>query len=59
MNTEVRFSSPFIDDLDLELLENTFGEKTDNIIEILEYSPYEVSIIVSLLNRLETKLTTK
>lgn len=59
MNTEVRFSSPFIDDLDLELLENTFGEKTDNIIEILEYSPYEVSIIVGLLNRLETKLTTK
>lgn len=59
MDTEFRFSSPFLDNLDLELLKNTFNENADNIIEILEHSPYGISIIVCLLKKLDNKLNIK
>lgn len=55
MNTSVRFSSPVLDELDLELLENTFGEMLDRVVEILDSAPYEISIITCLLKRLEYK----
>lgn len=56
MNIGVRFSSPVLDDLDLELLKDTFGETVDNVVETLECAPYEISIIICLLKRLEYKI---
>ena len=32
MNIGVRFSSPVLDDLDIELLKETFGESIDDVI---------------------------
>lgn len=58
MNTRVRFSSPVLDDLDIELLKDTFEFEIDNIIETLESAPYEISIIACLIKRLEYKIKT-
>ena len=57
MNIGVRFSSPVLDDLDIELLKETFGESIDDVITTLECSPYEISIIACLLKRLEYKIS--
>ena len=56
MDVNIRFSSPVLDDLDLELLKDTFDETIDNVIEILDSAPYEISIITCLLGRLVYKL---
>lgn len=56
MNIGVRFSSPVLDDLDLELLNDTFAGTIDHLLEILECAPHEISIITCLLKRLEYKI---
>ena len=56
MDIGIRFSSPVLDEIDLDLLEENFGNKTKDILEILENAPYEISIIVSLMKKLETKI---
>lgn len=56
MNIGVRFSSPVLNDLDLELLKDTFNVTVDNVVETLECAPYEISIIACLLRRLEYKI---
>lgn len=56
MDIGIRFSSPVLDDVDVELLEDTFARTVDNVLEILECAPYEISIITCLLKRLEYKI---
>ena len=56
MDIGIRFSSPVLDDVDVELLEDTFARTVDNVLEILECVPYEISIITCLLKRLEYKI---
>jgi len=56
MDLGIRFSTPVLDDLDLNLLTDEFGENVEEVIEILENAPHEISIIVSMLKRLECRL---
>lgn len=56
MDIGIRFSSPVLDEIDLDLLEENFGNNTKDILEVLENAPYEISIIVSLMKKLETKI---
>ena len=57
MDLGIRFSTPVLDDLDLNLLTDEFGEDVEEVIEILENAPYEISIIVSMLKRLECRIS--
>ena len=54
MDIGIRFSSPVLDEIEVALLEENFGNKTKDILEALENAPYEISIIVSLMKKLET-----
>ena len=58
MELGIRFSSPTLDDKDYKLLSDLFGLRMDETIEIIENAPCEISIIVSLLQKIleKTKL---
>ncbi|MCI6001705.1 MAG: hypothetical protein MRZ37_00900 [Tenericutes bacterium] len=56
MNLGIRFSSPALDDNDYKVLAQTFNLELNEIIEIVENAPYEISILVSLLQKLLEKL---
>ena len=56
MNLGIRFSSPTLDDNDYKTLAQTFNLEFDEIIETVENAPYEISILVSLLQKLLEKL---
>ena len=56
MNLGIRFSSPALDDNDYKVLEQTFNLELNEIIEIVENAPYEISILLSLLQELLEKL---
>jgi len=57
MDLGIRFSTPVLDDLDLNLLTDEFGDDVGEVIDVLENAPYEISILVSILKRLECRMT--
>ncbi len=56
MNLGIRFSTPVLDELDLNLLTEEFEEDIEEVIDILENAPYEISILISMLKRLECRI---
>jgi hypothetical protein len=53
MNIGIRFSSPIPEEVDLKLLSNLFKVNTNKIKEVLDNTPYEISILVCLIKRLD------
>lgn len=56
MNLGIRFSSPTLDEKDFKLLAKEFNLESSEIIDIIENAPYEISILVSLLQKLSSKI---
>lgn len=56
MNLGIRFSSPTLDEKDFKLLSEEFNLEASEIIDIIENAPYEISILVSLLQKLSIKI---
>ena len=56
MDLGIRFSSPTLDEKDFKLLSEKFDLQTGEMIDIIENAPYEISILVSLLQKLLEKL---
>ena len=51
MDLGIRFSSPTLDEKDFKLLSEKFDLELCEIKEIIENAPYEISILVSLLQK--------
>ena len=56
MDLGIRFSSPTLDEKDFKLLSEEFELELSEIIDIIENAPYEISILVSLLQKLSNKI---
>ena len=56
MDLGIRFSSPTLDEKDFKLLSKEFELELSEIIDIIENAPYEISILVSLLQKLSNKI---
>ena len=56
MELGIRFSSPVLDEENVALLNDKFGDSTEEIVDVLESAPHEISVIVCLLNMLENKI---
>lgn len=56
MDLGVRFSSPTLDEKDFKLLSEKFDLQTDEMIDIIENAPYEISILVSLLQKIYNEI---
>lgn len=56
MNLGIRFSSPTLDEKDFKLLAKEFNLELSEIIDIIENAPYEISILISLLQKLSSKI---
>lgn len=56
MNTGIRFSSPTIDDDDYKILAQDLNIEINETMEIIENAPYEVSILISLLHKIEQRI---
>ena len=56
MDLGIRFSSPTLDEKDFKLLSEEFDLESSEIIDIIENAPYEISILVSLLQKLSSKI---
>lgn len=56
MNTGIRFSSPTIGDDDYKILAQDLNIEINETMEIIENAPYEVSILISLLHKLEQRI---
>ena len=56
MDWGIRFSSPTLDEKDFKLLSEEFELELSEIIDIIENAPYEISILVSLLQKLSNKI---
>lgn len=56
MDLGIRFSSPTLDEKDFKLLSEEFDLESSEIIDIIENAPYEISILVSLLQKLSNKI---
>lgn len=56
MDLGIRFSSPTLDEKDFKLLSEKFDLESSEIIDIIENAPYEISILVSLLQKLSNKI---
>lgn len=53
MNIGIRFSSPILEETDIKSLAKLFDDNEEEIEEVLDNAPYEVSVLACLLNRLE------
>lgn len=53
MNVGIRFSSPIPEETDMKSLAKLFNDNEDEIEEVLDNAPYEVSVLACLLNRLK------
>ncbi len=53
MNIGIRFSSPIPEETDIKSLAKLFDGNEEEIKEVLDNAPYEVSVLACLLNRLE------
>ncbi len=56
MNLGIRFSSPTLDEKDFKLLSEKFDLELGEMIDIIENAPYEISILVSLLQKICNKI---
>ena len=56
MNLGIRFSSPVFDEIEGKSIKKIFGEECSKIFVTIDSAPYEISIIVSLINKLEKKI---
>lgn len=56
MDLGIRFSSPTLDEKDFKLLSEKFDLELCEIIDIIENAPYEISILVSLLQKVFNKI---
>lgn len=56
MNTGIRFSAPVPNEDDLILLQKSF-KNLNVLIDSLDVAPYEISILVCFLRRLEEKIS--
>lgn len=56
MNTGIRFSSPTIGDDDYKILAQDLNIEINEAMEIIENAPYEVSILISLLHKIEQRI---
>lgn len=55
METGIRFSSPTLDIEDYKKMSNMFNVEIEELIEVVENAPQEISIVVSLLKRILEK----
>ena len=53
MNIGIRFSSTILEEIDIKSLAKLFDDNEEEIEEVLDNAPYEVSVLACLLNRLE------
>ena len=56
MDLGIRFSSPTLDEKDFKLLSEKFDLESGEMIDIIENAPYEISILVSLLQKIYNKI---
>lgn len=56
MDLGIRFSSPTLDEKDFKLLSEKFDLELGEIKDIIENAPYEISILVSLLQKAFNKI---
>ena len=56
MDLGIRFSSPTLDEKDFKLLSEKFDLELCEIKDIIENAPYEISILVSLLQKVFNKI---
>ncbi len=56
MDLGIRFSSPTLDEKDFKLLAEKFDLELCDIKDIIENAPYEISILVSLLQKVFNKV---
>lgn len=56
MDLGIRFSSPTLDENDLNLLANELKVDLEEIVDIIENAPYEISILVSLIQKIANKI---
>ena len=56
MDLGIRFSSPTLDEIDFKLLSEKFDLQTGEMIDIIENAPYEISILVSLLQKIYNEI---
>lgn len=56
MDLGIRFSSPTLDEKDFKLLSEKFDLELCEIKEIIENAPYEISILVSLLQKVFNRI---
>lgn len=59
MKTGIRFSAPTLDVKDYERLSRELKLEPDKLINVIENAPLEISIIISLLQKLTERLTIK
>ncbi len=55
METGIRFSSPTLDIEDYKKMSNMFNVEIEELIEVVENAPQEISIVVSLLKKILEK----
>lgn len=55
METRIRFSSPTLDIEDYKKMSNMFNIEIEELVEVVENAPQEISIVVSLLKKLLEK----
>lgn len=56
MDLGIRFPSPTLDEKDFKLLSEKFDLELCEIKEIIENAPYEISILVSLLQKVFNRI---
>lgn len=56
MDIGIRFSSPIPNDVDIQLLSQSFEENFETIKDVIDTVPYEVSILICTIRRLQEKL---
>ena len=52
MNIGIRFSSPIPEETDIKSFAKILDDNEEEIEEVLDNAPYEVSVLACLLNRL-------
>lgn len=59
MNNDVRFVSPVFDDNSEELLFSSFKDKSKKVMNILNDSPYEITILAYFIKKIEITIKSK
>ncbi len=56
MDIGIRFSSPTLDSNDYKNIAKALNLKHEELESMIEYAPYEISILVSLLQKVTEKI---